>query len=282
MPKNNLKKQLFAAIAMVAVSGLALGSSTYAWFVSNSEVTATTTAISAQSNSAYLVIDTAKTTTASTYDATIDNLLTAIGDDAKLYPTTWKNNFDADGLKAGDLIYQFESAYASAKDNSAINEPTRFAVGNVAEANDKDYALSHTFYVGTGTYDGEFSKLKIADMEVTDENAAGTGLKNAMRVLVEAYAPQSDGSYLAAPTSWVVASFNGGTLSIESRSENLASADENVVYLDQFGKAEGDVKLVLTEYYDGNDTNVYTTNLEQLKLCNTKLTFSATPVEYGK
>lgn len=281
MPKNNVKKQLFAAIAMVAVSGLALGSSTYAWFVSNSEVTATTTQISAQSNSAYLVIDTAKTTTASNYDATIDNLVT-IGDDAKLYPTTWKNNFDADGLKVGDLIYQFESAYASAKDNSAINEQTRFAVGNVAEANNEDYALSHTFYVGTGTYDGEFSKLKIADMEVTDENIDGTGLKNAMRVLVEAYAPQSDGSYLTTPTSWAVASFDGGALSIESRSENLASADQNVVYLDQFGKAEGDVKLVLTEYYDGSDTNVYTTNLEQLKLCNTKLTFSATPVEHGK
>ena len=30
-----LKKQLAAAIAMVCVAGVALGSSTYAWFVSN-------------------------------------------------------------------------------------------------------------------------------------------------------------------------------------------------------------------------------------------------------
>ena len=61
-----LKKQLAAAIAMVCVAAVALGSSTYAWFVSNNNVKATTTNISAQSNSAYLVIDTKKTSTSST------------------------------------------------------------------------------------------------------------------------------------------------------------------------------------------------------------------------
>lgn len=56
---KGLKKQLAAAVAMVCVAAVALGSSTYAWFVSNNKVTATTTNISAQSNSAYLVIDNA-------------------------------------------------------------------------------------------------------------------------------------------------------------------------------------------------------------------------------
>ena len=65
-----LKKQLGAAVAMVCVAAVALGSSTYAWFVSNNKVEATTTNISAQSNSAYLVIDTKKTTTPSTGSAT--------------------------------------------------------------------------------------------------------------------------------------------------------------------------------------------------------------------
>ena len=49
---KTLKKQLGAAIAMVLVAAVALGSSTYAWFVSNNSVKATTTNISAQSNSA--------------------------------------------------------------------------------------------------------------------------------------------------------------------------------------------------------------------------------------
>ena len=36
-----LKKQLGAAVAMVCVAAVALGSSTYAWFVNNARVTAT-------------------------------------------------------------------------------------------------------------------------------------------------------------------------------------------------------------------------------------------------
>ena len=42
---------------MVCVAAVALGSSTYAWFVGNSTVTATTTTISAQSNAPFLKID---------------------------------------------------------------------------------------------------------------------------------------------------------------------------------------------------------------------------------
>ena len=36
---NSLKKQLVAAVAMVCVAAVALGSSTYAWFVNNNTVT---------------------------------------------------------------------------------------------------------------------------------------------------------------------------------------------------------------------------------------------------
>ena len=53
---KTLKKQLGAAIAMVCVAAVALGSSTYAWFVSNNQVTATTSTISAQSNAPFLKI----------------------------------------------------------------------------------------------------------------------------------------------------------------------------------------------------------------------------------
>ena len=41
-----LKKQLGAAVAMVCVAAVALGSSTYAWFVTNNKVDATTSTIS--------------------------------------------------------------------------------------------------------------------------------------------------------------------------------------------------------------------------------------------
>ena len=91
-----LKKQMGAAIAMVCVAAIALGSSTYAWFVSNNNVKATTTNISAQSNSAYLVIDTQKTNTSSTSSATAaEKVGSNEGDtykDAALYPAQWAMN----------------------------------------------------------------------------------------------------------------------------------------------------------------------------------------------
>ena len=51
-----LRKQLMAAIAMVVVAAVALSSATFAWFVSNNTVTATTSTISAQSNAAFMYI----------------------------------------------------------------------------------------------------------------------------------------------------------------------------------------------------------------------------------
>lgn len=53
---KSLQKQLIAAIAMVLVAMIALGSSTYAWFASNTTVTASTTSISAKSDVPFLLI----------------------------------------------------------------------------------------------------------------------------------------------------------------------------------------------------------------------------------
>ena len=106
-----LKKQLAAAIAMVCVAAVALGSSTYAWFVSNNNVKATTTNISAQSNSAYLVIDT-KTTSKTSTSATTATDTTAV----KLYPAQVVNGTTTES-------YKFESAYAAAADNALEKVP---------------------------------------------------------------------------------------------------------------------------------------------------------------
>ena len=52
---KSLKKQLGAAVAMVCVAAVALGSSTYAWFVNNTRVTAETANVTA-STADYLLI----------------------------------------------------------------------------------------------------------------------------------------------------------------------------------------------------------------------------------
>lgn len=66
MDTKALKKQMGAAIAMVLVAAVALGSATFAWFVSNNAVKATTSKISAQSNAPFLKIDKTVITAGST------------------------------------------------------------------------------------------------------------------------------------------------------------------------------------------------------------------------
>ena len=278
-----LRKQLMAAIAMVVVAAVALSSATYAWFVSNNQVTATTTQISAQSNAAYLLIEAgSKTTTNSTTsDTAAETVGTGSGQtyaDAALYPAQWKNNFDASKTTTGDKIYQFETAYASDKTKANEKTGTRFAVGDPSAAVTADYALLNTFYVGTGTYDGEFTNLKVSNMTVTATEDAS--LKTAMRLLIMAYAPDGSGNYGTTPTSWVVAKYNDGTTATIESPSLTGEGTAGVVYAPQFGKSEGDVKIEIYAYYDGADTQVYTTNLTKLTLCGATVTFDATPKEF--
>ena len=59
---KTLKKQLGAAIAMVCVAAVALGSSTYAWFVTNNNVKADNMTVMANSDVEFLEIQNAKGT----------------------------------------------------------------------------------------------------------------------------------------------------------------------------------------------------------------------------
>ncbi len=262
METKALKKQLGAAIAMVLVAAVALGSATYAWFVSNNTVEAKTSTVSARSNSAYLVIDNAKaggTTMNSTSSATASE---AYGDEKvqNLYPAQWANNFDADGAKAvdGNGVYQFETAYASDKDKADEKADTRFVVGNPSTAVTNFYAFLNTFYIGTGTYDGTFTNLKVDGLTVN----GASDLSSAMHVLVKS------------GDQWVVLDSKGD---IENQ-----SGKDGIIHSAEFGKATSDVAVELYVYYDGSTDKVYTTNLDNLEDCNLVVDFSATPKEYGK
>lgn len=270
MNVKTLKKQLMAAIAMVLVAAIALGSSTYAWFVSNNTVTAVTTNISAQSNSAYLVIDTKTTSTSSTSSATAAE---EVGEgktyaDKALYPAQWANGFDESKGTSGTKVYQFETAYAAAKGASTEKENTRFAVGAPEAAVTADYALKNQFYIGTGTYDGQFTNLKVDSMTVSTGDT--NKLAGAIRVLV--YIDQNNWA-LVSPTK-VESSCLAGT--VVTSGDNLG-----IIRTAAFGKTEGDVDVKLYVFYDGADTEVYTEQLTALQSeVGATVTFSATPTEF--
>ena len=293
---------------MVCVAGVALGSSTYAWFVSNNKVTATTTNISAQSNSAYPVsaegtfadsnAAKGKTDTSSTSSTTASETFTP---DTKLYPATVVKESDKAVWKTG---------YASTKDNAAINTAGLTVIGTngtADEATKADYNLKNTFYVGTGTYDGEFTKLKVTGLEV--KNEADSDLNTAIRVLVtdgdawvvarpiatlgkDAYVVDADDSntyHLATNTATTITKDAYDALgaktaitTAETKWEiESQSGTDGIVHAAKFGK-NNDVTLSVYVYYEGSDGRVYTTNLDKLSNIGVTITFDATPELHEK
>ena len=261
-----LKKQLAAAIAMVLVAAIALGSSTYAWFVSNNTVTAKTTNISAMSNSAYLVIDKVKTTDQSQteYSYQTDPIT-----QTALYPA----QVIANGV--------WESAYAANPGASTEQDNTRFQIksdgqnaGSAEAAVAENYAITEKFYIGTGGYDGEFTDLVVSNMTLS---APEKSIANAMRVLVKCGDNWQVWKYDAQANKGVQVSTYKTTAA-----EEVALSGQATKMKDKVGKNEGDAEVDVYIYYDGADDNIKSDTLSNLaESCGVTLTFSATPSQPG-
>lgn len=260
MDTKALKKQMGAAIAMVLVAAVALGSATFAWFVSNNTVKATTSNIAAQSNSAYLVIAEGTTTKDST------SSVTSTVKRADLYPAKIVKNV---------TNAEWKSAYASSADKSDVKGGTEFTIddGTAAKAVKAGYAVENTFHVGTGSYDGEFTNLHITGVAVT--NAAteqNKNLGNALRVLV------------VCGEKWEVWSGAGIKLSSSVDNPDPKSEGSDLLAAGDVIKSGKDAEVKVYLYYDGDDANVYSNNLENIKTKagdnGVTITFEATPKEY--
>ena len=243
---------------MVCVAAVALGSSTYAWFVSNNNVKATTTTISAQSNAPFLKIGLSKTLTGTSVTST-----NPTGDTA-LYPAQVVGTI-ADGTEA-----KFESAYAALATDAGELANSRYTVGTngtASEAVTQKYALEQVFYIGTDDAKaGSFQNLKVASVEIND---AGTSkLETAIRVLVVG----EDG--------WVVYDKNGNVTEYKNASgamTTISGQDDDLVIDDTIAaNTSGEVKAYV--YYDGADDEVKTSQLGDLTAVGVTINFTATPV----
>ena len=254
-----LKKQLVAAIAMVLVAAVALGSSTYAWFVSNNKVTATTATISAQSNAPFLKIankDEELKETAATQVA-------GTNDKVNLYPSQWNHVVDPD-------TYQFESAYASKSSEATILAGSRFAVGGVDAAKRPDYALKQSFDIGTTDEKaGSFKDLKVASVTVNaGENS--DNLKDAICVLVKC--GDKWGVYKETAEGTALTEYGDKTTIMN----NLTGTGNTAIAATI--EANDKVTVDVYVFYDGSAEKVYTDNLASLKNCGVTVAFTATPV----
>lgn len=265
-------------VAMVVVAAVALSSATYAWFVSNNSVTATTTSIYAQSNSAYLLISNKSAGSTSVAPGSLS--ATNVDGSVALYPATWTNGtaVKVDDTTNTGASWLFATGYAKNPDEPDINDDGLFAIkaadkttGSPAAAVDSKYAYLNSFYVGTGDYDGTFTNLKVTDMSIT---VTGTNeLSGALRVLVKC------------GDAWVVGKVSNSAFSIESQSDT-----DGIIRAAAFGKSAtgegataGDVQVDVYVYYEGSDAKVFSDNLSKINADGVKatVTFEATPAEFG-
>ena len=244
MNSKAIKRQLLAAIAMVLVAAIALGSSTYAWFANNSSVTARTSTISAQTNAASLVIK---------YNATAVNsdLTSDVASISKtpLYPAQWKNTISS-------TTYQFETGYGVDVTSTGytLKDGTLKAVGTPEQAVTAEYAVKNVFNIttkGSGMED-----LKVTGAAIATGDTGNTQLDNALRVLV------------VCGDNWVLCDKVGVVKSSHSTPGYLADAIT----------AGTDTEVDLYVFYDGNDPAIYTNNLTNLADASARITvtFGAT------
>lgn len=264
MDTKALKKQMGAAIAMVLVAAVALGSATFAWFVSNNKVDATTSKISAQSNSAFMYIRDEKEDSKDlrTDDSSVVN--------AELFPAHWVTADEAaaaGGSYNGKEAANFYTAFGQSADAAGYvmaPESLKKVVadgeteGSTGAAVTGKYAVKNTFFVGSKG--ANLENLKVDKCSIKSEANDNAEFDTALRVLVKC----GENWVLCGPTS-ILASSNGDAVLATA-----VSATES--------------KLEMYVFYDGDDAKVYTNNLEHLNTASKRINvvFTATSTQTDK
>ena len=241
MDTKALKKQMVAAIAMVLVAAVALGSATFAWFVSNNEVSAKTTGVKAQSNTAFMSIEYKKSAIGTQTTNSVDWTDSAVA----LYPA----EVQSDGAAAP--APKFVTAYGTTTTNGQKNG-NYIEVGDAAKAVKDQYAVGEAGNYNISSAGVDLSNLKIDGVAVT--TGANEGLKDAIRVLV------------VGPDNWQVWGPDG--MKLEGATGKFLAATV---------AKDADTSVSVYVYYDGNDTAVTTANLTNiLNSVGVTISFSAT------
>lgn len=237
MDTKALKKQMGAAIAMVLVAAVALGSATFAWFVTNNTVKANTNTISAQSNAAFMTIkyNGSAVGVNSTEDTATDNVGKA------LYPATFGEN-PTDAAPKGKFAYGYGQKVTA--DGYMVNSDGLKPVNGTGSLDDAvagDYAVKEVFKISSRGQDLKNLKVsKVSAGHTTSESS----LNSALRVLV--YVDE---------THWEVYDING-TFKYGS------GAAAGVLAEDVTHDEDTEVDLYL--FYEGSDEQIYTNNLSKL------------------
>ena len=246
MNSKAIKRQLLAAIAMVLVAAIALGSSTYAWFASNNKVTAEGISITAQSEGKLLIIDDNNGFT-NGEKTTITMAANEKSKAEKLLPThpdyTVNDNFN------NQWFHRLSDDYKTAISGT----DTEQVVTNGTKKGDNFYYLSDELYIklasnGVKGIDTTAKNLKLSELTVTSTGGeANATLLNSVRIMLvvddkKAFVYNSEGKEVTTDIS-----ADGTTKVAYNAGINAASVLATEV------DTKTPVKVAVYFYFDGRD-----------------------------
>ena len=282
MNSKAIKRQLLAAIAMVLVAAIALGSSTYAWFVTNNTVTANNMTVTASADVEFLEI----ANVGDNFDGkTIAVDAKAAGTGLELSPVTpFKlNTMDKTGTEQTNLDYSatgtkgtngwadgFAWKWTTAQFGTASAKATEleWKYADTSDDATEKYYLLNNFKFRTTVKDVETEKLYASTVTLTNA-VTSNAMDEAVRVLIvgangmQLYDVGAGAwSYFDASGEPVLKANFGGLITKVTYNQDVASVDHTV-------------KVFI--YYEGDDDALYTTNLNTLEGVTASITFSVDP-----
>lgn len=260
-------KKLIPAFCAMLVSAAMLGTSTYAWFSVNKEVTATDMSVTARANTQYFVVKGSLTDGAFSSDSGADNISVNL------------TNPTVGGIKNGDAETATKNVYPAAYTTKALSlasgtgtgvEANNWYTGGVsadAQISDenskfstltslgadeyttlstsRNYFVGYKFYVGLAdNTDSCEQKLEFTATTVSDTNAAkvaGIAVK---------HSSASDYDYVSYATT------NAGTAVKTAKAYKFEAKNDTLT------KTATYVEVIVFVYIDGTNTEVMSKNLK--------------------
>lgn len=240
---------------MVCVAAVALGSSTYAWFVTNNKVDATTSTISAQSNAAFMYIRNENNESKDLRSdvSTLDNTNT------ELYPAHWSLASESANYETAGKFYKAYAQEARNQDTVAMITGTTGEAGSVEAAVASKYAVKNTFKVGSKGNDLTDLIVDASNggISLVSGDSSNAQFDSALRILVKC------------GDNWVLC----------DKSSVLGASNASNKLADSVTSDETTIDIYV--FYAGDDEAIFTNNLASLKDASKKIkvTFSATSVD---
>lgn len=267
MNSKAIKRQLLAAIAMVLVAALALGSSTYAWFVASGTVTATGMNVKAQSEGGLAI---------SYGGAVWGTTATASMDTKTLYPASTLDLKDWYHATAADM-----NAAAAQPGSRTKITGTVFGGTGAAFDDTNSYVVMQEFRIKSSSASVPSTGLFVESVDVTGYKTMSTALRVGVKYVPTAGQPTAvkENGYIYGPVKLGETAENKPTDNYDVYQEYLADDPANSekslgqVTLDTVGQdsstliasadtvpATGFITVQIYIWFEGEDANLKSDN----------------------